>query len=356
MVAGVTLLAFYLYSFTGVNQLWARLETLNLYYYLLAFLTVPMSVLCFSLAWHSLLSGLQVKISRWKTFVFAWVGLFVDEFIPGAISGDFFKAYLISKDYGLDTGKIVASVVVQKLLSISIMIVTLVTGLTLLTLDVGLQSEFLLLSIISISLLIALFTALVYFSAKPKATERAVGWIARLISLIRRKNWDKSHFQESAQKILGPFHEGVQNIRDNPRALVKAALFSSLASMLDISLILLVFSALHYSVPIDKALIVYALTTSLQATGVTVVGFTEVVMISLYTGLHIGVGLTSAAQVALSADTTLLTRFATLWFKLSIAFVSFQCVVTNRCVCTVCDRISARNGKASIETSPKEPS
>ena len=142
-------------------------------------------------------------------------------------------------------------------------------------------------------------------------------------------------FQESARKTLGPFHEGVQSIRGNSRALIKAAVFSSLASAFDILLIVLVFSAVRYPVPLDKALIVYALTVSLQASGVAVLGFTEVVMISLYSTLGI--------PILISSAVTLLARFASLWFKLSIAFVSFQCVVFNRCVCSVCNRVRSRH-------------
>jgi uncharacterized protein (TIRG00374 family) len=335
MVAGLAVFAFYLYSVAGVNDMIRIFEGINPYYYLLGFVAVLLSVFCYSLTWNSLLSGLQVRISYWRTFVFSWVGMFVDEVIPGGISGDFFKAYLISKDSELDVGKIVASVVVQKLFTVAIVTVNLVAGLVLLTSNYGLRPEFLILAVISISLLSALFIALVYFSVKPKATERVVGWIARIISVVRRKNWDKIRFQESARKTLGPFHEGVQSIRGNSRTLIKAAVFSSLASVFDILLIFLVFSAARYPVPVDKALIVYALTVSLQASGVAVVGFTEVVMISLYSALGV--------PVALSSVITLLARFASLWFKLSIAFVSFQCVVFNRCVCSVCNRVSFRH-------------
>lgn len=341
MAAGLAVFAFYLYSVAGVNDIIKIFETINPYYYSLGFVAVLLSTLCYSLTWNSLLSGLQVRISYWKTFVFSWVGMFVDEVIPGGISGDFFKSYLISKDSELDVGKIVASVVVQKLFTVAIVTVNLTAGLVLLTLNYGLQPEFLILAVISISLLAALFIALVYFSVRPKATERVVGWIARIISIVRRKNWDEMRFQESARKTLGPFHEGVQSIRGNSKALIKAAVFSSLASVFDILLIFLVFSAVRYPVPVDKALIVYALTVSLQASGVTVVGFTEVVMISLYSALGI--------PVALSSVITLLTRFASLWFKLSIAFVSFQCVVFNRCVCSVCNRVSLRHDHMTPE-------
>jgi uncharacterized protein (TIRG00374 family) len=332
MIAGFAVLAFYLYSFAGIGAVAKEFMDINLYYYVLGFVAVVMGVLCLSLSWNNLLSGLQLRISRWRTFLFEWVGLFIDEVIPGGISGDFFKAYLISRDTEYDTGKVVSTVVVQKLFGVVIVMVNLIAGLTLLTLNYGLQIGFLILSVVSISLLVALFVAFVYFSVNPKATERAVGGIARFISLVRRKTWDKKHFQESAKKTLGPFHEGIESLRGNPKVLVKAAIFSALATVCDVTLVVLVFRALSFPLPLDKALIVYALTISLQTSGVAVIGFTEVLMSSLYIALGVSKELSIAA--------TLLIRFASLWFKLAIAFVGFQSVVLNRCVDGVCKRAS----------------
>jgi len=346
MIAGLAVFAFYLYYVVGFDAFLGEIETINLYYYMLAFVAALLSVLCFSLAWNNLLSGLQIRVSAWRTFIFSWVGMFIDEVVPGGISGDFFKAYLISKDSELETGKVVASVVVQKLFTVAILVVNLIAGLTLLSLNYGFQLEFLILTVVSIGLLVALFIAFIYFSVKPKATERVVGWAARLVSLVRRKGWDKAHFQESARKTLGPFHDGFQSLRGNKRALVKAAVFSSLVCVFDISLILIVFASLKYPVPMDKALIVYALSVGLGATGATIIGFTEVIMSTLYASLGI--------PFRLSFLATLLIRFASLWFKLSIAFVSFQCVVVNRCVCSACDRVSLRRNQTAAKDEAQE--
>jgi hypothetical protein len=87
MAAGLAVFASYLYSVAGVNDILKIFETINPYYYLLGFVAVLFSTLCFSLTWNSLLAGLQVRVSYWRTFVFSWVGMFVDEVIPGGISG-----------------------------------------------------------------------------------------------------------------------------------------------------------------------------------------------------------------------------------------------------------------------------
>jgi uncharacterized membrane protein YbhN (UPF0104 family) len=80
--------------------------------------------------------------------------------------------------------------------------------------------------------------------------------------------------------------------------------------------VFLVFASLGYPIPVDKVLIIYALTGSLQIIGISFVGFTEVIVSSAYTLLGI--------QPALSLSVTLLTRVVTLWFKLVVSYVAFQ--------------------------------
>jgi hypothetical protein len=63
-------------------------------------------------------------------------------------------------------------------------------------------------------------------------------------------------------------------------------------------------------------LIVYASTRTLQTFGVSIVGFTEVVMSGFYTVLGI--------PPALSLAVTLLARVVTLWFKLAVSYAAFQ--------------------------------
>jgi uncharacterized membrane protein YbhN (UPF0104 family) len=84
----------------------------------------------------------------------------------------------------------------------------------------------------------------------------------------------------------------------------------------DVSVIFLTFMSLRYSLPVDQVLIVYALTGSLQAVGVSFVGVTEIIMSSSYTVLGI--------PPAFSVSATLLTRVITLWFKLVVSYFAFQ--------------------------------
>jgi hypothetical protein len=61
--------------------------------------------------------------------------------------------------------------------------------------------------------------------------------------------------------------------------------------------IFLVFASLRFPVPVDKVLIVYALTGTLQAMGVSFLGFTEITMSSSYTVLSIPVAISLAATL-----------------------------------------------------------
>lgn len=68
--------------------------------------------------------------------------------------------------------------------------------------------------------------------------------------------------------------------------------------------------------PVDKVLIVYALIGSLQAMGVSFLGFTEIIVSSSYAILGI--------PAVISVSATLLVRVVTLWFKLVVSYVVFQ--------------------------------
>jgi uncharacterized protein (TIRG00374 family) len=117
-------------------------------------------------------------------------------------------------------------------------------------------------------------------------------------------------------ETLNKFHEGIRILRTNPKALSRPISFSLLSWGFDLSIIFLTFAALGYPVTPDKVLIVYALTGSLQAFGVGILGFTEIVVSGSYALLGIPIGISISA--------TLLTRVVTLWFKLVISYAVFQ--------------------------------
>lgn len=313
------LLAFVLYFFffVGTVNVADVIKRTNLFYYMSAFIAFSLSIFFSSLTWHNLLSNLAVKTRIRRVFSLMWVGIFLGSIIPEPVlTGDLTKAYLLTKTSGQDAGKVVASVVGQKVIVMMVTVFDLVLGLILLARHYTLTSSILI--FIAVVLFLTTFSVVIicYFSAKPKATKKMLDWLIRVISFVRRGRWDSLDFRLKAEGMLNKFHEGIRTLTADPVALVRPIAFSLLAWNFDVLVIFLTFASLGYPVPVDKVFIVYALTGSLQAMGVAVVGFTELVMSSSYTVLGI--------PPAVSLSVTLLTRVVTLWFKLIVAYVAFQ--------------------------------
>ena len=119
-IIGLVVFVLYLYFFVGIPSFISTLEKLNLWYYSLAFVLVVVSVFFHALVWRGLLSNLSYSIKIRTAFWFSWIGIFVDNIVPGGLTGDLFKAYWLCKTEVHDTGKVVASVIAHKILIIMV--------------------------------------------------------------------------------------------------------------------------------------------------------------------------------------------------------------------------------------------
>ena len=97
--------------FVPFRDVFQTLQRVNPSYFLLATVALFISAALYSLAWQQLLRMLSVKASFLKAFQFTWVANFVDILVPAeSVSGDVSRIYLMSKESGGETGKVVASV------------------------------------------------------------------------------------------------------------------------------------------------------------------------------------------------------------------------------------------------------
>jgi len=314
---GLGTLVLYLYYFIGTVNIAEVIKQTNIFYYTSAFVAFLASVFFYSLAWRSLLHSLNIRAKIRTVLMFAWAGMFFDAVVPDpGWSGDLSKFYLLSKASGQEPGRIVASVVGQKIIVMAVTVVSLISGLGLLALNYTLPSDVLI--FVTVVLFLTAFSLFVvlYLSTHAKATGRILNWLIRVICFIRRGRWNPQDFRVKAEDMLNRFHEGIRILSASPKALLCAISFSLLACSFDVSVTFLTFASLGYPAPLDKILIVYALTGSLQAMGVSFLGFTEIIVSGSYTILHI--------PVAISVSATLLTRVVTLWFKLVVSYVVFQ--------------------------------
>jgi glycosyltransferase 2 family protein len=288
----------------------------NLAIYGSAFLAYIIGVFFSSMVWYSLLNTLSVKMSIKKAVLYTWVGLFFDATIPQlGLSGDVAKTYFFSKSQSENAGKVGASVIGQKLMTMTITVVTFSVGLILVLFNYALPASAMASIIVFLALWFVSLFLIYYVSVKPKVTNALLQFCIR-VGLFFRKNWNPDGFKHKIQDTLETFHEGVLELKAKPKTLVLPSVFSVLSWMFDIGVMFLVFTALGYSVPVDKVLIVYTISGTLQAVGIGIFGVNEIVMIASFRALGLPDGL--------SVSVTLLTRAVTLWFRLVMSYGAFQ--------------------------------
>src|SRR3989304_9896667 len=219
---GYVALLFFLFFFVDVGRLFSVLGSINLGIYALALVSVIVSLLFHTLVWFQLLNSVQVKLGFRRTYVLYWVGVFVDNLIPGGWSGDLFKAYLLSRDPNLDSGRVVASVVAKNVYEAIFNLGSMILGLTVLLFFYSLQDNGILLSIGGIMVLLTLpLVILLTISFKPEGAKKALAFLVRLLSRINGNRWNLAKFQADMEKMVEDYHEGMQILLENPRMLLK---------------------------------------------------------------------------------------------------------------------------------------
>jgi len=324
LLVGFLVFILYLYFFVGIPKMVEVAQRTDPFYYSLAVATLFVGTAFYSLAWQRLLRLLQVKAVFRRTFSFVWIGGFVDLMIPAeSFSGEISKIYLMSKDTGEDAGKIAASVVSHRIL-------TLATTLGAITLG----SVFLLLgyersqAVANFLLFVAFCTAtailsIIYLSLKPQATSKIAGWITSFLSFVSRGRWQLTRLRSEIKKVLSEFHQGMEIVMSQPKGLISPFLFSIVAFSLDMLISFLVFASLGVHISLNAILIVYTISNAIQTIPVGIpgeVGVTDIVMATLYTLLLPGIPPAEAAAV--SAAATLLIRVVTVWLRLLVGYVA----------------------------------
>ncbi|MCL5949534.1 MAG: flippase-like domain-containing protein [Candidatus Bathyarchaeota archaeon] len=318
LILGLVAFILYIYFYINPAQVIGILSKTNLAIFACAFVAYSLFTLFSSLVWQQLLNCLSVKISKRKTLLFTWVGLFFDATVPQlGWSGDVSKMYLLTKDSKVDAGKISASVVGQKIFTMTLTIVALSLGLLSVLINYSLPLIVIVPMGIVLALSILTLTIVYYVSNKPAATKTLLNVGTRIV-LFFRKSWNPQDFRDKAEGVLDKFHVGIKQLRANPKGLVQAIILAVLSFIFELSVIFLIFIALGYPVPVDKVLIVFTLTGTLQTLGVAFFGFPELIMSILFGALLI------PPNPDLAVSVTLLTRVVNLWFRLVMSYLALQ--------------------------------
>lgn len=326
LLLGLFVFLLYTYFFVGFADFVNIFRLVDPFYYSLAFTAFLLSMTFYSLTWWDLLRVLSVKTAFRRPFLFTWVGAFVDLLIPAeSVSGEVSRAYLMHKDSSENAGKIVASVVSHRILSMATTLGGLIVGSTFFILRYE-PSEL----VVSFILIVAVGTALslfllVYLSLKEKATKRAVNWLVNLINRLFKGRLKSTRLSSKVARMLKEFHKGIEILGGRPRKLVLPVGFSVLAWLFDLSVTFFVFLALPLPVQVrfSAIVIVYSIIVAVQTIPIGIpgeVGVIEIVMTTLYRLLLPGI------PPATIAAATILIRALTLWAKLIISGVAVQWV------------------------------
>jgi len=321
LIIGLLIFIVYLHS-VGIDKIVETLQGIDLFYYSLAFIIAFLGVIVYSLTWQTLLKFLSIKIAFRKTFLFMWVGAFVDIIIPfESVSSEITRTYLICKTTNENTGKVVASLVSHRILNMGVT----VAGLIISSIFLILQPEpidpiVLAFVAIVVACAILVISLLTYLSSREKTTRKLLDWIFRLLESISRGHWKLTHWKLAVQEMLREYHEGINTLKEHPNGIILLVILSVAAWFFDLLISLFVFSALHFPIPIASLIVLYSINVAIPMVPFSIagIGITDTIMALLYTFFGI------PPDISLSA--TLLTRIVTVGFKLILGYFAVHLV------------------------------
>lgn len=324
LLPALGLLAFFLYLYifnVDIPKIIATVQRIDLSFYLLAVAAVILETFFFALSWRSLLSFLSVKLSVVKSFLYIWFGIFMDTVIPAeSISGEISRIYLVTREQNEATGKVVASLVTQRLIGMGINVVSLFIGATALLMRHQLCGIVLNLTVfLAVSTLIFL-VLLLLLCVKERWTLKIIDAVIKFADYVTRRRWKLTNVRKEVLKAAKAFYSAMKEFGRAPKTLFTPAFFSVLSWIFSLAVAYLVFwsiglPSIHWSVIIVTCSIVAAVKA--VPLGVPFeAGLPEITMSTLYIVLGV------SPDVAATA--TILTRILTVWLRFFIGFAVQQ--------------------------------
>ena len=330
LFVGLLVFIVYLYFFVDLPELLITFQEIDFFYYLLAVVGVVLNLLTYSLTWQYLLKPLAIKVSFKTTLLISWVGNFVEFFVPSeSIGEDVSKSYLMAKASDENAGKVVASVLGQRIISMLVTVIILVIcSISLFVMNFDIPSSIsVLIVLISVGTAIPLVFILL-LCKKEKLSHRIIDLLIRFGVWVSRGRLNLEDLRKKAKNSLESFHQSIGILSKNPKILVLPLAFSLISYFFSVLVSYFVFASLGYfNISFVLLTIVYSLSRSLQSIPTMLpgeVGFLEIVMTSLY------IALLGPQASAISAASTVLTRVLWVWLKVLLGFVALQWAIRKR--------------------------
>jgi len=266
LLIGLLAFVLYLYFFVGIGEMVQILRQADPFFYSLAFAFAFLDAFFFSLAWRYFLLPLSVKTSLRRTYLFVWVGTFVDILVPAeSVSGEVSRAYLMSKSSGGNAGEVAASVVGHRIVNMTIFLSSLILSSTLIILKPELHEPL----ILNLLVIAAVVTAISIFllwllSVRERTTWKIIDRILRLTAFLSRGRWSLAALRTRAQKTLKAFRQGINVLGRRPRNFILPIAFSVAAWVSTFLISILVFLSLGQTVPLSILFIVFSISNAVQ--------------------------------------------------------------------------------------------
>jgi len=330
LLLGLLIFIVYLVFFVKIDEMIKVIAQANPFVYSLTFVATLLDGFFFALAWRYLMLALSVRVSLKKTYLFMWVSIFIDSIVPAeSISGEISRAYLMSKEPNAETGKVVVSLVIHRVIMVLITIVTLLTGTLILFASHYPLSTLIMYLIWLVTIFTVIFlVAVLLLCVKEKWMERIVNFLIKLVVRIFRGRWRLEELRETALVELRSFYEGLETLSSNLKHFIGPVVFSILSWFFSVLVSFLVFISLGFHVDWNLTsiiIVVFSLSIAIKSVPIGIpaeVGLPELAMVILYTELGGPLGITPEISTAV----TILSRVVSFVFKFIIGFAATQWV------------------------------
>jgi uncharacterized protein (TIRG00374 family) len=321
LVLGLVAFLIYIYLFNvDIQQIIATAERhFDVSIYALAAAFAILGTFLFSLSWHFLLKFLSVKISVARSFFYVWYGIFVDAVIPGeSLSGEITKLYLITREDGTVSGKVVASLVAQRLMGMTVNIISLLVGMSVLLTVGGVSGIVLSLTIFLVTAISIFLVLLIILCIKEKWTLKIVNTGIGFVEYLSRGHWKPqlTKIREEVVRAARMFHDSMKKFRHAPKTLFASMSANAISWILELGVIYLVFLSVGFSsVQWGTVIVTCSMLVAIKSIPVGVpfeAGLPEIAMSTLFIWLGV--------PKEISFTVTILSRLLTMWLRFFIGF------------------------------------
>jgi uncharacterized protein (TIRG00374 family) len=324
----IGLAAFFLYILlfnVDIPEIIATAGTANPVIFSAAVLVSLVEVFFYAISWRAILNYLQVKISVVRSYLFVWYGTFMDIIIPAeSVSGELCRIYLVNREQCGTGGKVVASVVTQRLLGMAMNVIFLVVGINLLFAQTDVNPLVFNLILFFTAAIAGIMTMLLLVSAKETWSRKVITSLIRVGEFITRGKWKKlADIKAEALEDATIFHDSMKELLRKPQTLFIPTVLLAVNWICSISVPYLVFLSLGFLIPWSVILVTSSIVVAVKSIPIGIpfeVGLPEITMTTLYTSL---LGMEYAG---IAATSTILSRIITLWLRFGIGFASQQWV------------------------------